>query len=103
MFLFNFYQQIKCNVTDVIWALVGFSKTERAWSIKLIFWKSSFLANLIKLPSLGKIEGGQLSMMGYFDPFSQKVTLNIFGCSLEKLVLVGICQNVGLVKKILLK
>ena len=24
MFLFNLYQQIKCNITDAIWALVGF-------------------------------------------------------------------------------
>ena len=26
MFLFNLYQQIKCNITDAIWALVGFSE-----------------------------------------------------------------------------
>ena len=27
MFLFDLYQQIKCNITDAIWALVGFSET----------------------------------------------------------------------------
>ena len=35
-----------------------------------------FSPNLVRLPSFNKIEGGKLSSMGYFDPLSQKMTLN---------------------------
>ena len=36
-----------------------------------------FSPNSIRLPSLNEVKGGDLSNIGYFDPFSQEVTLKV--------------------------